>query len=96
MIQKECFEKYQFPIPVKYLFCNKKNRFIVEELKRRHPCFSNKDAYDSRITFKGRKLSAIVLVVKKTKLAELYARCRINFFGFKASGIKFYRWFVNR
>ena len=50
MIQKECFEKYQFPIPVKYLFCNKKNRFIVEELKRRHPCFSNKDAYDSKIT----------------------------------------------
>ena len=96
MIQKECFEKYQFPIPVKYLFCNKKNRFIVEELKRRHPCFSNKDAYDSKITFKGRKLSAIVLVVKKTKLAELYARCRINFFGFKASGIKFYRWFANR
>lgn len=96
LIQRDDFEKYQFPIPAGELFLNKRNRFIQEELRRRHPCFSSNFSYDSKIVFSGKKLSAIVLVMKKTKLAEIFSERKINLFGFKADGIKFYRWFVNR
>ena len=61
------FERYNFTIPLNKLYGQKRTSYIVSELMKRHPCFSDEFCYDSRICVNKNGFLADVIVMSRLK-----------------------------
>lgn len=94
-IKSDDYENYKFALPLRFLFGRKKDRFILEELQKRHPRFSNKYCIDSKLFLSKGKINADVIVMNKSKLAEYYKRLGNSVSGFAFEGMR-HKWFYNK
>lgn len=70
LIKKKDYEIYSIPMPVKILLGRHRNRFLMKEIEKRHPCFSLANCFDTKFSLKGKKLNADVVVMEKSRLLE--------------------------
>lgn len=73
IINEKDFETYEMVIPPDAIFGKKRKKFIFSNLERNHPCFSEKDYFESRLQIGKKGVIAKVFVVDKVKLAEYRA-----------------------
>lgn len=70
LLDKRDYEYYSFPIPINALFLRTREKYLVSQLGKMHPCFSDDWLYDTSffLSFKG--LKAKVVVINKMTLLE--------------------------
>ena len=49
-INTKDYDVYALHLPVSVLFGKKRERFLVTELGKRHPCFSDEFCFDSKLS----------------------------------------------
>ncbi|MCQ2592579.1 MAG: hypothetical protein MJ188_07305 [Treponema sp.] len=70
VVSKNDYDFYTLPLSWKVAFGRKKNNYIVTQLEKRHPCFSDDFYYGSKLRLKKKGVSSDVVVMNKLKLAE--------------------------
>jgi len=86
VVRKTEYDRYLIPLPFSKLLGKKKTKFIFSELEKRHPCFSSKYCFDSRIRFGKKGILSDVIVMDKGK----YSAYR-NRGGIYLEGLRFKR-----
>lgn len=73
LISKDIYDFYTIPISLGVLFKNQRNSYLITELGKRHPCFSDEYCFDSQLKIKKKQIFENVVVINKFKLSELRA-----------------------
>lgn len=71
VMDKKDYDYYQFGIPFSVLVGRKKEKFILAELGKRHPCFSDEFCFDSKLGLDKNGFLSEVVVMNKYRLSEM-------------------------
>lgn len=83
VIKRRDFERYEIIVPFSSLVGRRRKSFLSSELEKRHPCFSDEFAFDSKVKGLSRKgVCSDVLVMNKIMLAEYERKRHRPGFGF--------------
>lgn len=69
-IEKNDFEIYSFYIPMKIFFSRRKESFIINQLGKMHPCFSDDWEYFTKYVFTKKGIFAYAVVINKMVFVE--------------------------
>lgn len=69
-VNQQDYEHYLIPLPMNALFGKKRKSYLLSELEKMHPCFSDDFCFDTKLKFEKRHLFFDVVVISKMKLAE--------------------------
>lgn len=83
-VKQHDYEHYLIPLPMNALFGKKRKSYLISELEKMHPCFSDEFCFDTRLKFEKRKFFYEVVVINKMKLIE-YRRKQKRY----SSGVRF-------
>lgn len=70
-LQPGDYDQYEIKIPMKYLIGKKKEIFLIKELEKRHPCFSESFVFDAKFKIKKAGIISCVTVMKKNLLNKI-------------------------
>lgn len=71
LVQKNDYEFYKIPFPLKMLSGKRRRNFLLTELEKLHPCFSSLCTYDYKMKIGKKGFESDVIVMNRFKLAEL-------------------------
>lgn len=75
VMDKNDYDFYQFGIPFSVLVGKRRNKFILAELGKRHPCFSDEFCFDSKLVLDRKGILSEVVVMNKYRLSQM--RCAL-------------------
>ncbi len=83
VVRKSEYDRYFIPIPFSKLLGERKKKYIFSELEKRHPCFSSKYCFDSRVRLGKKGILSDVIVMDRGKYSAYRKRGGIYFEGLK-------------
>lgn len=70
VVKPEDYDTYRICLPMKAVFGQRRKKFILSELEKRHPLFGARNCFDTKLSFADRKVFADVTVMDSVVLSR--------------------------